>query len=80
MRARSIGTLPAYATVNLRSSYQLTKNFQIYGLINNVGGVRARSFGTFFDTQAIPFLYFSDPRSVSISAPTALFAGAKMTF
>ena len=76
----AFGTLPSYATVNLRSSYQVTKNFQVYGLIDNVGGVRARTFATFFDTQAIPFLYFSNPRSVSISAPTAFFAGAKLTF
>ncbi len=76
----AFGTLPSYATVNLRSSYQVTKNFQIYGLIDNVGGVRGRSFATFFDTQAIPFLNFVDPRQVSISAPTGFFAGAKMTF
>lgn len=76
----AFGTLPSYATVNLRSSYQITKNFQVYGLIDNVGGVRARTFGTFFNTQAIPFLYFSDPRSVSLSAPTGFYAGAKMTF
>ena len=76
----AFGTLPSYATVNLRSSYQLTKNFQVYGLIDNVGGVRARTFGTFFNTTQIPFLSFVDPRQVSISAPTGFFAGAKATF
>ncbi|ARN83386.1 TonB-dependent receptor [Methylocystis bryophila] len=76
----AFGTLPSYATVNLRSSYQLTKNFQVYGLIDNVGGARGRSFGTFFNTTQIPFLSFSDPRQVSITAPTGFYAGAKMTF
>ncbi|HXZ15400.1 MAG TPA: TonB-dependent receptor [Roseiarcus sp.] len=76
----AFGTLPSYATVNLRSSYQVTKNFQVYGLIDNIGGVRARTFATFFQTTAIPFLSFVDPRQVSISAPTGFFAGAKMTF
>ena len=59
----AFGTLPSYATVNLRSSYQLTKNFQIYGLIDNIGGVRARSFATFFDTpgHSLPQLRRSAP-------------------
>ena len=76
----AFGTLPSFATVNLRSSYQVTKNFQVYGLIDNVGGVRGRSFGAFFNTTQIPFLSFVDPRQVSISAPTGFFAGAKVTF
>ena len=76
----AFGTLPSYATVNLRSSYQLTKNFQIYGLIDNVCNTRARSFGTFFNTTQIPFLNFVDPRQVSISAPIGVYGGAKLTF
>ncbi len=76
----AFGTLPSYATVNLRSSYQVTKNFQIYGLIENVGGTRVKGFGTFFNTTQIPFLSFADPRQVSISAPIGFFGGAKVTF
>jgi iron complex outermembrane receptor protein len=76
----AFGTLPSYATVNLRSSYQLTKNLEIYGLIENASNTRARTFGTFFGTTDIPFLAFSDPRQVSISPPIGFFAGAKLTF
>ena len=36
------GTLSPYATVNLRTSYQVTKNFQIYGLIDNVVNTHAQ--------------------------------------
>jgi iron complex outermembrane receptor protein len=79
------GTLPAYAILNLRSSYQLTKNVQIYGLINNVTNTRAETFATFFDTtsaasSSAQFLAFTSPRQVSINAPLGFFAGAKMTF
>jgi len=76
----AFGTLPSYATINLRSSYQLTKNLEIYGLIENVSNTRARTFGTFFSTTDIPFLAFSDPRQVSISPPIGFFGGAKVMF
>ncbi len=76
----AFGTLPSYASLNLRSSYQLTKNLEIYGLIENVSNTRARTFGTFFNTTDIPFLAFSDPRQVSISPPIGFFGGAKVTF
>jgi len=79
------GTLPAYAKLNLRSSYQLTKNVQIYGLIDNVTNTRAETFGIFFDTtsaasSSAQFLSFTSPRQVSISAPIGFFAGVKATF
>jgi iron complex outermembrane receptor protein len=76
----AFGTLPSYATINLRTSYQLTKNLEVYGLIENASNTRARSFGTFFNTTDIPFLAFSDPRQVSISPPIGFFGGAKVTF
>jgi len=76
----AFGTLPSWATVNLRTSYQLTKNLQIYGLIENAGNTRARTFGTFFNTTQLPFISFSDPRQVSISAPFGIYGGVKVTF
>ncbi|HXZ16778.1 MAG TPA: TonB-dependent receptor [Roseiarcus sp.] len=79
------GTLPAYAKLNLRTSYQLTKNVQIYGLIDNVTNTRAETFGVFFDTtsaasSSAQFLSFTSPRQVSISPPIGFFAGAKVSF
>ncbi len=76
----AFGTLPSYATLNLRSSYQVTRNFQVYGLIDNVANTRPNSFGALFSTTAIPFLSFTNPRMVSIGPPIGFFAGAKVTF
>jgi len=76
----AFGTLSPYGIVNLRSSYQLTKNLEVYGLLENVGNTRARSFGVFFNTTQIPFLAFSDPRQVSLGAPLGVYGGAKLTF
>jgi iron complex outermembrane receptor protein len=74
------GTLSPFALVNLRSSYQVTKNFEVYGLIENVANTRARRFGAFFETTSIPFLPFTDPRLVSIGPPIGFYGGAKVSF
>jgi iron complex outermembrane receptor protein len=74
------GTLSPFALVNLRSSYQVTKNFEVYGLIENVANTRARRFGAFFETTSIPFLPFNDPRMVSIGPPVGFFGGVKVSF
>jgi outer membrane receptor protein involved in Fe transport len=76
----AFGTLSPYATVNLRTSYQVTKNFQIYGLIDNVGDTRTRNFAIFYDTTAIPFLFMTNPRQTSLGPPTGFYGGAKVTF
>lgn len=76
----AFGTLSPYALLNLRMSYQATPNIQFYGLLDDVANVRARSFGTFFDTQAISFLPFNNPRMVSLGPPMGIFGGLKITF
>lgn len=72
--------LSPYALVNLRTSYQLTKEFQIYGLIENALNARPKTFGTFFETTQIAFANFVDPRTVSIAPPIAAYIGAKYRF
>jgi len=74
------GTLSPYTLVNLRTSYQATPNIQFYGLLENVGSVRSRSFGTFFDTTAISFMPFVNPRMVSLGPPMGIFGGVKITY
>lgn len=74
------GTLSPYALVNLRTSYQVTQNVQVYGLLENAGNVRARSFGTFFDTNDISFLAFRNPRMVSLGPPLGIYGGVKITY
>ena len=41
--------MPAYWVVNLHTSYQVTKNIQIFGLINNLFNQHYYSAGTVFD-------------------------------
>jgi len=74
------GELPSYATVNLRSSYKLTQNVEIYGLIENVGNARAKNFATFFNTTQLSFIAFNDPRQLSLAAPIGFYGGVKVTY
>ena len=77
--------LPSYAVFNLHASYQIIKTFQVYARADNVLDNRYATYGTFFDTGAIPNFAnggapFTDPRSVSPARPRAFYAGLKATF
>ena len=77
--------LPGYAVFNLHGSYQVNKNFQFYGRVDNIFDNRYSTFGTFFDTHALPNFFnggadFADARSVSPARPRAFYAGMKVTF
>ena len=77
--------LPSYAVFNLHGSYQISKTIQIYGRIDNVFDNRYATYGTFFDTGALPNFAnggaaFTDARSVSPARPRAFYAGLKATF
>jgi len=77
--------LPGYAVVNADASYQVTANVQLYARIENVLNNRYYTYGTFFDTAAIPNFGnggapFSDPRSLSPAQPRSVYAGLKATF
>ena len=45
--------LPGYWLVNLRTSYQVTEQVQLFGLINNLFDKRYALFGTYFDPEAV---------------------------
>jgi outer membrane receptor protein involved in Fe transport len=77
--------LPSYAVFNLRASYQIDKTFQIYARADNIFDNRYATYGTFFDTTAVPNFAnggapFTDARSLSPARPRAFYAGLKATF
>ena len=77
--------LPGYAVFNLHSSYQINKTFQVYVRADNIFDNRYATYGTFFDTAAVPNVAnggapFTDPRSLSPARPRAFYAGLKATF
>jgi outer membrane receptor protein involved in Fe transport len=77
--------LPAYAVFNLHASYQVSKQIQLYARATNIFDNRYATYGTFFDTTALPNFAnggtpFTDPRSLSPAQPRAIYAGMKVTF
>ena len=77
--------LPSYAVFNLHASYQIDKTFQIYARADNVLDNRYATYGTFFNTGAVPNFAnggapFTDPRSLSPARPRAFYTGLRATF
>ena len=75
--------LPGYFTVNLNTSYQLTKNVQLFAWAQNITNARYYTFGTFSPTSAVAIAQApgaSNPRSYSPAAPIGGFGGIRVTF
>jgi iron complex outermembrane recepter protein len=69
--------VPAYWTVNLHSSYQVTKNIEVFGLVRNLFNRHYYTFGTFFQTDSFPYLGLTDPRTSLPGAPLAVYGGVR---
>ncbi|MGD0316655.1 MAG: TonB-dependent receptor [Xanthobacteraceae bacterium] len=72
--------IPAYWVVNLHSSYQISKNFEVFGLVKNLFNQHYYVYGTFFDTTSFPYLNLTDPRTFVPGMPFAAYIGARATF
>jgi outer membrane receptor protein involved in Fe transport len=77
--------LPAYVVVDANASYQINENVEVYARVENLLDNHYYTYGTFFDTTAIPNFAnggaaFTDPRSLTPAEPRAIYAGMKATF
>jgi outer membrane receptor protein involved in Fe transport len=77
--------LSSYAVFNLHASYEINKTFQVYARADNLFNNRYATYGTFFNTSAVPNFAnggapFTDARSLSPARPRAFYAGLKVTF
>ena len=80
--------VPAYWVVNLHSSYQMTKNIDIFGLVQNLFDQRYYSSGTFFNAGgftsntagASSFLALNDARTFVPGIPLAAYLGLRARF
>ena len=86
----SLPPISGFATINLRTSYQLDDHFQIFGLINNALNYRGATYGTLYDIGSttnqitgnpVPGLFSStDPRAITVAPPLEVYGGVKATF
>ena len=72
--------VPAYWAMNLHSSYQVSKNVEVFALVRNLFNRHYFVQGTFSPISALPFLNLTDPRSFLPGTPLAVYAGARATF
>jgi len=80
-------SLDSYARVDLNTSYDVTDNVQVYGLVKNLFNSKYGLYGTYFqanevsDTDvALGGAGFSDSRTISPSMPFAAYGGVKVKY
>lgn len=78
--------LPGYVRVDLHTSYDVTKNIQLYGLVQNLFDSRYGLFGNYFNLDsanaagAPSGVAFTDPRTFTPAMPFAAYGGVKVKF
>jgi iron complex outermembrane receptor protein len=76
--------LPGYWQVSLHASYRISKEVQIFALVNNLFDKRYALFGTYFDPQGVANAGFpialSDPRTEVLGQPLSIYGGIRVTF
>ena len=73
--------VPGYAVFGLHTSYQVGKQVQIYGLIQNIFDQRYYTAGALFDTSSFPNSRpnLTDPRTFGPGKPFAIYGGVRIT-
>ncbi|HEY2138221.1 MAG TPA: TonB-dependent receptor [Xanthobacteraceae bacterium] len=72
--------VPAYWVVNAHSSYRVSKNVEVFGLVQNLFNQHYYVAGSFFDTHGISSITFNDPRMFVPGMPLAAYAGIRASF
>jgi iron complex outermembrane receptor protein len=73
--------VPAYWVTNLHTSYQVTKELQVFGVVTNLFNQRYYTYGTYFAldgvAKAVNFT-FNDPRTITPAQPFAVYGGLRV--
>jgi len=76
--------LPGYWLANVRTSYQLSKNVELFALVNNLLDERYTLFGTFFDPRGVANaglpITLTDHRTEVLGQPRSVYAGVRVRF
>ena len=81
--ANLLPKIPPYFALNLHTSYQVTKNIQLFALLENAFNATYYTFGTLSPTSSVPVPQApgaTNPRAYSPAAPIAVTAGVRLTF
>jgi iron complex outermembrane receptor protein len=77
----ALSQLPGYAVFGVHTSYQVGKQLQFYGLIQNIFDQRYYTAGGLFDTTSFPNAApnLTDPRTFGPGKPFAIYGGMRIT-
>ena len=73
--------LPGHVVVNLRAAYDVTPEWQLFGLVDNVFDDHSATFGTYFspdDTAGLLNPPLTDPRTLTLEQPITFQLGLKL--
>lgn len=73
----------AYFVVGLNTSYQVNKNIQFFGQLENAFNAIYTTYGTFSPTAQVPLAQApgaTNPRSYTPASPIAAYGGVRVTF
>jgi iron complex outermembrane receptor protein len=73
--------LPAYWIANLHTTYHVTQQVQVFGLVNNLFNQRHSTFGTYFEPGQIVNALTNpptDPRMQTPAQPLSIYIGARI--
>jgi iron complex outermembrane receptor protein len=73
--------LPSFWTVNLRGSYRVTPDWEIYGLVNNLFDRHDATYGTYYEpdeAQDFTAIALNDPRTITLRQPISFQLGIRM--
>ncbi|WP_294534210.1 TonB-dependent receptor [uncultured Rhodoblastus sp.] len=76
----AITQLGGYGTVNLHTSYQVTKEVQVYALAQNLFNRQYYSSGILMETPTVTPTPFVNPLSLGAGMPLAVYGGVRISF
>jgi iron complex outermembrane receptor protein len=77
--ANQLPKMPAYWVVNLHTSYKVSDNVEVFGLVRNLFDQHYYVYGTLFDVTSFPYLNLTDPRTFIPGMPFAAYVGMRGT-
>ena len=74
--------LPSYAVVNLHTSFEVTKQVTLFGVVNNLFNKQYSLFGTYFEPEGtaragLP-IALTDQRTEVPGSPFAIYGGIRV--
>ena len=73
--------MPAYATVDLHTSYRIVDRVMLFGEIDNLFDARYFTYGTFASLDGLPpSVALNDPRTFTPAPGRAFYVGARVNF